>query len=244
MKLDLAKDLYRDSWNRRDQLTSGTGTPISVLTAVSGAIAVLLANFEYECGIRTLLFALAGLLSVAALGAAAYFLARSYHGYTYQEIPNAADLDAHCSALHAYHLANGGRPTEADADFDAYLASRFVEAADVNSRNNESKAAFLYRATQFLIGGIVFAALATVPWAHAKLDSAEEAQRVIIQSPVNVILPPGAPSAEPPVKKPAAADTSAASQSSASPSRASESAGEGGRTATSKAGPTSTKPPR
>jgi hypothetical protein len=216
MKLDLAKDLFGDSWSRRDQLTSSTGTPISVLTAVAGGIAVLLANFGYGRDIRTLIFVVAAAVCVAGLIAAAYFIARSYHGYVYQEIPNAADLDSHCTALHDYHRATGGSAAEADADFDQYLAARFVEAADVNSRNNESKSAYLYRTTQSLIVGVVAGAVATIPWAVAKLGKADDPQRVTIETPVRVTIPPGVlnGATQPPSPKPTASGSSAATQSS------------------------------
>jgi hypothetical protein len=196
MKLELAKDLFRDSWNRRDQLTAGIATPLTVLTGVGGAVAVLGASFSPDSAWRSVVFAVAVGAAILALIAAAFFLAHSYHGYTYEEIPNAVDLNRHCAALQQYHESIGNSRDAADADFDEYLSECFVEAADVNSRNNVSKAAYLYRASQSLLVAIVAAAVAAVPWAVGKVGATRDPQRVTVESPVRVQLQPGDPRAD------------------------------------------------
>lgn len=191
MKLELSKDLFKESWSRRDQLTGSVGTPITVLTGLGGAIALLVANFEGSSSCRTYLFAGAVALAIGGLVAATYFVVRSYHGYVYQEIPNAVDLDQHCTALHEYHRGAGNPPAIADTEFDEYLSARFVEAADVNSRNNVSKAAFLYRASQSLIFAIICTAAATVPWAIGQIGRSPKSQRVTIDTPIRLQSPTG-----------------------------------------------------
>ena len=241
MKIELAKELFRDSWGRRDTLTGGIATPITVLTGVGGAVALMAASFRIEGTGRLIAFASLIAAAVLSLAAATYFIARSYHGYTYQEIPNAAELDRHCRALHEFHQSIGNDPVHADADFDSYLADRFVEAADANSRNNVSKAAFLYRASQGLICAIVAAALAAVPWAMSRITQQPEPQRVTIDSPVQVQLPESAYSGTLP--GPASGASEAIPSPAAPPaSGTTESANSRRRTAAPSPGAASAKP--
>lgn len=191
MKLELAKEFYLDEWTRRDQLTGSVTTPITVMTAVAGALALMIKDFSAEHRCLTVAFASAAGLAIICLVAASYFVARSYHGYEYERVARAAELDTFCKQLHAYQAAIGGSSQDADRDFDEFLADRFVEAADRNAENNDSKAAYLYRASQAILFALLFAALASVPWAWSAARRGPESQRVKLDSPVSVVIQPG-----------------------------------------------------
>lgn len=190
MKLELAKEFYLDEWTRRDQLTGSVGTPITVMTAVGGALALMIKGFTADHLAATITFSTTVAIAVTFLLAAAYFVARSYHEYEYQRVARAAELDAFCKQLHAYHAAAGGS-TLADAEFDVFLADRFVEAADRNAENNDSKSAYLYRGSQAILVALVCTALASIPWAWSAAGRESESQRVKLDSPVNVVLQRG-----------------------------------------------------
>jgi hypothetical protein len=221
MKLDLAKDLFRDSWARRDQLTGGVGTPIGIITAVGGVLALMAKGYTSGSEVRNTAFIVAVAEAVAFLIISAWFLARSYHGYEYDEIPNAVELDKFCRELHAYHAATGGAPEQADADFDEYLAARFVAAADKNSNNNTSKAAFLYRSVQTMLVAVVFAALAAAPWLVAQWSSKPTPLRVAVDAPLVVKLQPGQAYADtaPSVSSPRTTSAPSKPKSAAAPRR-------------------------
>jgi hypothetical protein len=191
MKLELAKEFYLDEWTRRDQLTGGVTTPITVMTAVAGALALMIKDFSADHPSLTIAFAFATGLAIIFLVAASYFVARSYHGYEYQRVARAAELDTFCKQLHAYQVAIGGSSQDADCDFDAFLADRFVEAADRNAENNDSKAAYLYRGSKAILFALIFAAFASIPWAWSAADRKPESQRVRLDSPVGVVLQRG-----------------------------------------------------
>lgn len=195
MKLELAKEFYLDEWTRRDQLTGGVSTPITVMTAVAGALALMIKGFSTDHRCLTIAFAFAAGVATIFLVAASYFVARSYHGYEYQRVARAAELDTFCRQLHAYQVAIGGSTQDADGDFDAFLADRFVEAADRNAENNDSKAAYLYRGSKAILFALIFAALASIPWAWSAADREPQSQRVRLESPVGVVLQPGKTSA-------------------------------------------------
>ena len=186
MKLDLAKEFYLDEWSRRDQLTSNIGTPITVLTAIGGAVVLMIQSFSDGQFWLAAAFAGAASSAIASLLVATYFIARSYHGYEYQRIPRAAELDAFCKELHDYHATTAGSSEAADADFDVYLAERFVEAADLNAGNNDSKSAYLYRSSQAILLALVFATIASVPWARSAAGKESDPQKVRIE-PVTVV---------------------------------------------------------
>ncbi len=191
MKLELAKEFYLDEWARRDQLTGSVGTPITVMTAVAGALALMIRGFSADRHWTNIAFCFAAGLAIIFLLAASYFVARSYHGYEYQRVARAAELDAFCKQLHAYQVAVGGSTQDADGDFDAFLADRFVEAADRNAENNDSKSAYLYRGSQAILFALICAALASIPWAWSATDRKPEPQRVKLDSPVDVVLQRG-----------------------------------------------------
>src|SRR5688500_4912950 len=140
MTLDFAKELYTTSWSRRDALTGGIATPISVTTAIGGAVVLMVRSFEVDLSYRALLFALAVSLAAIALALAAYNLTRSYFGYDYQTIPTARQLANHFASLEEYFRRRPSSERSADHEFTKYLFGRYVEAAEVNTINNESKA--------------------------------------------------------------------------------------------------------
>jgi hypothetical protein len=191
MKLELAKEFYLDEWARREQLTGGVSTPITVMTAVAGALALMIRGFSVGDHWTTIAFTVSAGLAIVFLLAASYFVARSYHGYEYQRVARAAELDTFCKQLHAYQLAVGGSIQAADTDFDVFLADRFVEAADRNAENNDSKSAYLYRGSQAILLALTCAALASIPWAWSAAGSEPESQRVKLESPVDVVLQRG-----------------------------------------------------
>lgn len=186
MKLDLAKEFYLDEWTRRDQLSAGIGTPITVLTAIGGTVVLMIQSFSNGHFRLTTVFAGAACSAVASLLVATYCIARSYHGYEYQRVPRAAEIDAYSKELRDYHAQVAGSTEAANVDCENYLAERFVEAADCNAGNNDSKSAYLYRSSQAILLALVFAAIAGVPWAWSAAREESEPQTVRIE-PVTVV---------------------------------------------------------
>jgi hypothetical protein len=181
MNIDLAKEIYRDEWARRDQLTGNVGMPITVMTAVGGGVALMIKSFELDVSLGTYVFSGAVSAAVFCLLYGAYSVARSYHGYTYKQIPSALQLNTFCSELKQYHTAVGSPPEHALREFDEYLRERYLEAAEKNSNNNISKAAYLYNAAQSIILSLACAAIAVVPWSNAAVGRETPPERVLLE---------------------------------------------------------------
>lgn len=188
MKPPLASAMYADEWSRRDQLTGSVSTPIAVLTGLGGLVALMARSFPYDPGPGRIVFALAGGGALVCLVVAAVFLALSYHGYTYQLIPGPKELADFSKELTEYYV---GDPEAADREFEAYLSDRYVEAAEANSRNNVSKAAHLYRASQAIILALALSAVSAVPWTIRTLKLEPSPTVVRLAEPITVELPPG-----------------------------------------------------
>jgi hypothetical protein len=181
MNIDLTKEVYRDEWARRDQLTGNVGMPITVMTAVGGGAALMIKSFELDISLGTYVFTGAVSAAVFCLLYGAYSVARSYHGYTYKQIPSAQQLDTFFSELKQYHTAISSSPEQAVREFDEYLRERYLEAAEQNSNNNISKAAYLYNAAQSIILAIACAAIAAVPWSIAAVARETPPERVLLE---------------------------------------------------------------
>jgi hypothetical protein len=132
-----------------------------------------------------------------SLIAAAYFLVRSYHGYLYQQLPGAVSLQSHYKELLEYHSAVGSEAGATDRDFESYLTARYVEASDVNARNNVSKAGYAFRATQALIIGLLATLVAAVPWGVGELRRTPTPEAVRIVNPVEIEMRSATPDPKP-----------------------------------------------
>jgi hypothetical protein len=191
MRLELVREIYRDEWERRDQLTASLSTPIGVVTGIGGAIALLLKDFHFADDWTTRAFSFCIGVAIAFLGAATYYLARSNHGYLYEKIPDPGELRAFHAELESYYERAGAEGEGVEKDFNEYLVQRYADAADKNSRNNISKAAYLYRAHQAITIALVAVALSVLPWMSEAVDREKEAQQTRILGPVNVRLKGG-----------------------------------------------------
>ena len=197
MELDFAKELYREEWARRDELASGIGTPVAVLTAIGGAVVLLVKDYDFSGDLGTRVFAGAVGNAIFFLSAAAYFLSRSYHGYLYEQLPSAQQLRDYYLQLRNYYEHPDVDGPGLKTDFDTYLIERYIDASEKNSANNTSKAAYLYRANQSIIVGMLVSALAVLPWSVQMLSRSASTQDSCVTHPLRVHISGGNPLSDP-----------------------------------------------
>ncbi|MFN0178268.1 MAG: hypothetical protein ACKVZ0_05675 [Gemmatimonadales bacterium] len=150
---------YETEWARREQLSGATALPIGALTVFASVLAFLAKEGDFATGLAGWATAGFGTAALVAFVGATYFLVRSYHGYTYRQIASPADLRAWATEVEQVHdLA--GVPEQAWGRFQLELRDRYVEAADVNSRNNVARSEYLYRANRWVVSTLVLVVLA------------------------------------------------------------------------------------
>jgi hypothetical protein len=91
-------------------------------------------------------------------------LIRSYHGYQYDYLPYATELEFAYQELASYYASEGAKGKGADLDFEASLMERLVSAQQKNAFNNDLKSSHLYNANQTLIYALVLALLSAIPF--------------------------------------------------------------------------------
>lgn len=179
MDRDFYRALYEAEWGRREQLGASLGTPLTVLTIVGAAFGWCYQNARVPSnGLDWLPSAGLGLALVFFLRAV-YILARSYHGYTYRQIPSASQIRAFQVEL--ADPAHRAVTTEAcSTQFDLQLIERYVEAADRNRANNDSRSDLLYRANAALLICAVLVAISALPILYSLKQQADPVYKVDI----------------------------------------------------------------
>lgn len=166
MHVDRYKEFYEHEWQRHEQLQSATNTPISVVTLLAGGLVLMGKGFESEAPAIQWLFWIATAVAGVLVSASVYLLIRSTHGHHYQRIPLPADLARHHEHLKGFYR-DRDKPGLADPAFDAFLAEKYIVAADRNALNNSERSEYLFRANRFLVYALCAAASAGVPAAIA-----------------------------------------------------------------------------
>ena len=163
MQLDLLKELYFHEWERKQQLATAASLPVVILTGLGSGSLFLVRTFRYGNDLATVLFVALAAASIAFQAMAIYRVIRSLRGYWYQRLPDTQGLRKHFKTLTEYHAAVGSPSDSARQQFDEELGERLAEATDANRENNRRTAGSLEKATNAIVGAVIFAALSFVP---------------------------------------------------------------------------------
>lgn len=192
--LELAKEHYFFEQQRKQELESAMNLPITVLTILTGAVALLLQ--EAYLPPRPLTSILVILLAIAIIGIVAgfAFTIKTFWRYYYSEVRFAEQLN-HRESLKAYFTATG-KPEVADAEFERDLAQRYGEAIGQNARVNQTRALWLYRAKFALSISATAVLLGAIPFAILKASEPPKQKECTVSNDPNTPPPspnPGAP---------------------------------------------------
>jgi hypothetical protein len=152
------KELHNAELSRRDNLNASLSFPVGILTLVGGAIFGMLTKISppfigWKAVLGVMLIAVAACLVTSAI-----YLIKAYWGYKYMYLPLPDELLVHRNALVSYHLECNKSESVASkkgiADFQSDLEKTCAAYGRINALNNESKAARIFLANSFLIGGI------------------------------------------------------------------------------------------
>jgi hypothetical protein len=179
MSLQLYKELYTEESQRREQLQSSAGTPISIVTILGGGLLLMGKAFENSHPAVYVPFWIAFAAARCCLAAVVFCIVRSLHGYVYDRIPYASELMIHQANLQGLH-ASAGKPEYAQTAFEGYLIKKYVVATDFNAVNNINRAEWLTRADRWLVYALCTTALAGAPAAIQIKTAPEKAQKIEI----------------------------------------------------------------
>lgn len=196
MSLQLYKELYTEELQRREQLQSSAGTPISIVTILGGGLLLMGKSFDSPRPWFSIPFWLAFFAALVCAVVAAYCIVRSMHGYHYERIPHASELAVHQATLIELYTSKG-QPAGADEAFTTYLIRKYIVATDRNAVNNVNRGDWLYQAHRWLVYALCTTALAGVPAAiHIKLGP-EKPQKIEITNLGSIQMPYTTPSPKP-----------------------------------------------
>jgi hypothetical protein len=190
MNVDGYKEFYEREWQRHEHLQSAVNTPISIITLLAGGLVLMGKGFDSESAYLQWPFWTATAVAGVLLSGAVYLLARSIHGYRYDRIPLPAELARHYEQLERFYREQQ-KPGLTDPTFAAFLAEKYIAAADRNALNNLNRGEYLYRANRVLVYALCASAAAGFPAAIAMKAARPRPQEVRItnlRSDVRAIL--------------------------------------------------------
>ncbi|WP_022943276.1 hypothetical protein [Psychromonas hadalis] len=163
MNNDIYQKQYDFELEQRNSIASATNIPVVALTVIGSALSTMIVGFKYNNHLIGYAFILLSIASVLLMFVALYYSVRSFHGYSYQKIPPAKDMEAHYSDLLSWHSEQSEDSKEieylAKLDFKQYFNERLSEAAEHNGSNNIQRGNYLHDATRSVVISFVFIAL-------------------------------------------------------------------------------------
>jgi hypothetical protein len=179
MPLQLYKELYAEEAQRREQLQTSAGTPISIVTVLGGGLLLMGKTFESSHPVLYVPFWMAFGIAAGCLAGAVYCIVRSVNGYVYQRIPYATQLARHQMNLRDLG-ASTGKLESAQLAFEEYLLRKYATAAESNAVINENRGEWLNRANRSLVYALCTTAIAGIPVAIQIKTAPERAQKIEI----------------------------------------------------------------
>src|SRR5690606_27626016 len=124
--------------------------PLGIMSALSTVFIVVAkeldAPFDSFEKVQLCFFALTAISLVVAI----YFLIRAWIGYGYGHMPRANELRLYYKDLENYYLQLGLSEYEAKQKAEAetldYINEKYAEYAEMNSKHNDTKSLYLFRA--------------------------------------------------------------------------------------------------
>lgn len=187
-----AQDRYDHEASRRGELTSALALPLGVVSALLGALVVVVRDLHWPFEGWSLFQACMAAVSALACVVSAYFLVRSYFNYTYRYVVTPKVLNEYRARLIQHYLATGKTDSDAkaaaDADTHSYIQERYAESAHHNTENNDRKSSFLHRANGAMITAACLAAVSALPYVVAGINASPKVPKVEVTN-IKELLP-------------------------------------------------------
>ena len=184
-KLEIFKERYYFEHDRHEKLTSRLGIPITVLTFIFGILTFYLNSIlPFELSLWFMVFSILSALVIIFVIMTVFHLIRSYYNYEYSYFPLPFDLKRDLDNIIEYYgnsyfnnLTQSDKERRIDKDIDELLLNYYIEAANNNTKNNDTKSKHLHLAFSNLIIAIIFLILSSVPFLVIKSFSKENTKK-------------------------------------------------------------------
>ena len=172
--LDFLKNRYDYELKRKDQITAALTLPVGILIALGTVMVAMAQSFSYTDGYLTLFFLIFLVLTALAFFLCVVCIGLAYHRQDQWYLPLLSKLQKTRetwrvlykevyfrtfgdSSLNDEQLFQAG-----DDVFEDALKEKIIEAADQNTRNNDLRSHYLYRARVVMFVVLILAAIAGI----------------------------------------------------------------------------------
>ena len=140
--------IYFFEIDRKNSLRERLNFPVSILILTLGVTAYFFNNLPTLSPIILLcIFYLSLFLLIMSQGFTLYFLIRSIFRYKYRYISNITRIDTTIRSLKKYNdSVPESKRRNIEQEFAYFLIEQYQSAASINSRNNNVKTGYLFRA--------------------------------------------------------------------------------------------------
>ena len=172
--LDFLKNRYDYELKRKDQITAALTLPVGILIALGTVMAAMAQSFSYTDGYLTWFFLIFLVSTVLAFFLCVVCIGLAYHRQDQWYLPLLSELQKTretwrgfykvlCSRMSGYSSLNDEQLFQsADDLFEDELKEKIIEAADQNTRNNDLRSHYLYRARVVMFVVLILAAIAGI----------------------------------------------------------------------------------
>jgi hypothetical protein len=161
MKTEFFKERYDFELTLRDQLSERTSTPLTVITALGGALVFFIHNYPFSGDCWTALFVLLLAAFGLALFVGIYSIFEANIAGQYKAVADGSELmDWYDNLLKHYEKDEA----KANAEFERGICERYHDATKVNAQVNARKVKALARANWALACAAALALLTSVPY--------------------------------------------------------------------------------
>lgn len=164
------ESIYFNELKRKEILYQRLQLPVGTVIILCGVVASYLGIFDPKSNstLSILFFTLIILLAVCII-ITVIFLAKAYH-YTqvYGYIASPGEISKYADALKKYYKEEKGildyNNKAIENDLSEYLIDEYIKYGDMNCKNNDKKAAYMYQANKFIIISLVVFCLSLIPF--------------------------------------------------------------------------------
>ena len=172
-RFDFFEKLYFHELEAREQMTTRLQIPLTLLTAVIGALGFMGQNIDRDqSGVWTNWFYAVFLLSVVFVVASGYFCTKCASGHWYQMTSFADEWQGyHSSCVLAYQeQPENEKMTLTERAFCEAVENKYVECASANAAINQLRAYYFNRTINLFIIALAFTSVAFTIYFLGSLD--------------------------------------------------------------------------
>lgn len=183
--------LYFHEIDGRDKIQGRLQLSLTLLLAVTGAVAFLFQNFDYQSGAWTPLrwtFIFFFCVGTVLLVVAMVFFVKAFYNNAYYFLPDSKQTAAYKDVLDSTYAEYGERDRLVSEAMDQYVVGYYIEYAAFNTRVNDRRSAYLHLCNGAVVGAAVLFIAALLAFYFGELDKGrmKPVTEITITKPIDV----------------------------------------------------------